>query len=120
MTNIAFFIENMNKEFLNEGIYFILPEDGDISPNPSHINNGFCHPYAVKLKEKLKEKGLDSLVHEKELNGIPHSFIEFQGLFYDSETPNGIKNWEKLPVFLPLKPEPIKEVKRKKGFLGLF
>lgn len=97
--NIANLIEEQNKFYLKNGIYHILPEEGNINPNPSHINNGFCYKYAYELQKKLSSLDINCEVMEIEHLEIPHAFIKINNLFYDSETPFGVDKYQNLPLF---------------------
>lgn len=88
-------IGKLADEMINEGSFYVLPDEGKVRPNRSHINNRFCGILASRLLEVLGEGELV----EKEFKGIPHSFVLYQGHYYDSEAPCGVKSWKDLPIF---------------------
>ena len=96
---IATLIETQNKIYLRDGYYHILPEEGNIKANPSHINNGFCYHYANDLHRELSSLEINCEIIEVNHLEIPHAFIKIDNLFYDSETPYGVKTYEELPLF---------------------
>lgn len=55
------------------------------------INNGWCWVFAIKLAEKLgaDAKVVNSSVHYRDGTFPGHSWVEYQGLHFDAETPDG-------------------------------
>lgn len=109
---ISKLIEEQNHLYLKSGIYFILPEEGKINPNPSHINNGFCYKYAYDLEKKLKAKNINCEVIGIEYLDVPHAFIKIENSYYDSETPNGVTHYLELPLFKSLQSETTELIKK--------
>ena len=86
-------IKILSKKYLERNLYFII--DKRTTPKVSDINNGWCYCFAESLRENFPE----AKIHEVHFNNIPHAFVEYKGKYYDSETPKGVKNWKKLPIF---------------------
>lgn len=89
--------------FIREKMFFILPEENRQIPNASDINNGFCYSFADKMVVDLSKLGIQGVYAErimKDTNDVvEHAFFKVGNLFYDSETPEGVSEWEYLPVF---------------------
>jgi hypothetical protein len=92
-------ILNLRDLFLQEGLYDILPKENTTVPNYSHINNGYCYGFAANLMEELLRYGITVYCCEEDYKGIPHGFIRVNDLYFDSECPNGVKNWKELPIY---------------------
>lgn len=73
-----------NAQFITE-TYF--PEYQD---NPELINQGQCFQWAYLAHQTFAGTELWDLHY--------HAFIKYKGRFYDSETPNGVKDWRELPI----------------------
>ena len=59
------------------------------------INKGFCFYFAMQLRDRL---GGDCIIVDTEgMNS--HSFVFTNGLYYDSEAPNGVEDYYDLPYF---------------------
>jgi hypothetical protein len=66
--------------------------------SPQQINNGECDQFAVEIGILFPES--DELCSE--VVGIfepRHIWIEYKGKHYDAETPNGVSDYKKLPIF---------------------
>jgi hypothetical protein len=92
--DLAKLIKKISAQMLAEKLYFILPNEGKIKPNASHINNGCCAEFAKRLLEHIDGE----YVWRVEF-GIPHAFVLYKDRYYDSETPYGVSNWENLPIW---------------------
>jgi hypothetical protein len=92
--DIARLIKKISAQMLAEGLYYILPEEGNIKPNVSHINNGCCGDFANRLLEHI-----DGEYIRREEFGIPHAFVLYNGCYYDSESPYGVSDWRDLPIW---------------------
>lgn len=57
---------------------------------PNEINYGQCFQWAYLARQLYSGIELWDLKY--------HAFVKYKGKFYDSETPNGIKDWRKLPI----------------------
>lgn len=88
-------IEKLVQKFLSTGSFHILPTEGDVVPNASHINNGFCRVFAFEITKLYPT----AVYYEKTYLYIPHAFVKYCGKYYDSETPDGVRNWMDLPIF---------------------
>lgn len=42
---------------------------------------------------------LDETVNDSSNPKPTHCFIRYRGKYYDSETPEGVRDWQKLPIF---------------------
>ncbi|KKN19841.1 hypothetical protein LCGC14_0941670 [marine sediment metagenome] len=60
---------------------------------PGCINWGYCYYWAY-VAHKLFGGGLFT----DDEHG--HAFVKIDGLYYDSETPDGVESWQKLPMLL--------------------
>lgn len=77
------------------------------------INNGSCEDFAEELAERINAicipcwEGYAEAKWEYEydnrLDSI-HCFVEFNGMFYDSETPQGVHNFLELPIYSRISP----------------
>lgn len=57
--------------------------------------NGHCQEWAESAKRRIPKAEVLNLEH----NGIPHSVVYLAGLYYDAETPAGVRDYSKLPIF---------------------
>jgi hypothetical protein len=88
-------IKKLASDYLKLNRCYILPEEGNIKPNVSHINNGYCAQFAsdiIKLYPSAE-------YYWEEYKGIPHAFVKYNNKYYDSESPNGVLSWKDLPIF---------------------
>jgi hypothetical protein len=88
-------IKLLSLDYLKLNKFYILPEEGNIKPNSSHINNGYCAAFAediIKLYPSAE-------YYWEEYNDIPHAFIKYNNKYYDSESPDGVDNWKDLPIY---------------------
>ena len=60
------------------------------------INSGHCYDWARQAVENCPAA---QLFYVRRL--IPHAFIFFAGYWFDAQTPNGVRNWQQLPLFKP-------------------
>lgn len=67
-----------------------------------HINNGYCTDFAHSVWEKFNRSDEIRTVSDEEMCGeeYSHTFIEFQGMYYDAECIEGVEDWTQLPIFL--------------------
>lgn len=75
---------------------------------PYHINSGNCDTFAMELCDRIPFGGMmwgdevPEMFHNPDIcEG--HCFFEFDGYFYDSECPNGVKRPDNLPFYKRLK-----------------
>lgn len=69
---------------------------------PRQINNGWCADFATIVWETL---GCPLDVHfysDEDLGAekYSHTFLEFNGLYFDSQCIEGVDDWTQLPIFL--------------------
>lgn len=64
--------------------------------DPSDINYGDCYRWSF-LAHRLHGGQLISVTITE--NNTSHAFLKIGDKYYDSETPQGIKNWRRLPYF---------------------
>lgn len=65
------------------------------------INSGHCFTWAEIVFELVN----GSKIAGMNLNGCGHVWVEYKGLCYDSETPEGTRNWLNLQFWKRLKEE---------------
>ena len=65
------------------------------------INSGECFEWATIVFDLLE----GSKIAGHNINGCGHSWIEYRGLCWDAETPQGVRGWLKLPFWQRLKKE---------------
>lgn len=92
--NVARLIKQISSQMLAERLYYILPSEGKVTPNVSHINNGCCVEFTERL---LKHINGEYMWHEE--FDIPHAFVFYNGRYYDSESPYGVSDWKNLPIW---------------------
>ncbi|MFA5024052.1 MAG: hypothetical protein WC523_03810 [Patescibacteria group bacterium] len=95
-------LDEIRKKMMSDGTYYILPgEPEDITPNYSHINNGYCGSFSGAVCEvygdKVKELSEKYIKTNKKL--YEHWFIKYQDKFYDAECIEGVDCPKKLPIF---------------------
>ncbi|MHC4213920.1 MAG: hypothetical protein ACYSWP_11160 [Planctomycetota bacterium] len=61
---------------------------------PADINRGWCYYWAY-----IVYKFFGGILITVKEHGGGHAFVEIDGLYYDSETPNGVDCWSSLPFF---------------------
>lgn len=59
------------------------------------INCGSCFEWASLVFDLVE----GSKIAGHNVRGHGHSWVEYEGLCYDAETPDGIADWRKLPFF---------------------
>lgn len=64
------------------------------------INCGDCADFAERLKERVPECEIfkDGEIKNGR-HGFIHAYVRYRGLFYDSETPDGVSDWRLLPCY---------------------
>lgn len=68
-----------------------------------HINNGGCADFAHSIWEIWQRSDEVQILSDEDMNPdieYSHTFLEFQGLYYDAECTEGVKDWTQLPIFL--------------------
>lgn len=100
MVNVSKLIEQLLETYLKNGF-----------KNAADINCGYCQDFAEELV------GIINAVCDPKIEGYAnafwdsdychcesvHCFVEFDGLFYDSETPEGVEHPSDLPIYQRLK-----------------
>lgn len=88
------------------------PEFDDVSYDHD-INDGYCADFATELWEGYGRSYLDIVSDEDFIecgmthegrdgphgDNYTHTFIHYDGKFYDSEAPYGVDDWRDLPIF---------------------
>lgn len=66
----------------------------------SRINDGHCEYFAIILADGFSPSRVvwDDELFEKA--GGDHCFMEYNGRYYDSETPHGVEHWSHFPMYL--------------------
>jgi hypothetical protein len=59
-------------------------------------NNGFCDIFAKNLSKYLPGSKIMS-TEDPRNETFGHVWIEYEGKYFDAETPNGVDSWKKLP-----------------------
>ncbi len=74
---------------------------GNETLTAQHINNGFCAEFAQRVKSEFHNASELNIVTDEQLYGCDysHTFLEFDGLYYDAECPQGVSDWTQLPIF---------------------
>jgi len=64
----------------------------------TEINRGQCEDFMIDLMQRLPDGAIETTVPFD--SGLPgHYWVEYQGKHYDSEAPEGVKDWKDLPIF---------------------
>lgn len=91
--------------------------------DPKEINSGCCGEFSHAIWETLgrnddiqtwwgDDPGVIKFFNGKPYDSYGHSFVSFQGMFYDAECPNGVDNPTKLPFYI--REDKIAKVERKR------
>lgn len=67
--------------------------------NAAEINNGYCADFATLVWEELDRHPDISILDDSDHQEYSHTFLEFQGMYYDAECIEGIDDWTQLPTF---------------------
>ena len=59
-------------------------------------NNGFCDIFAKNLSKYLPGSKIMS-TEDPRNNTLGHVWVEYEGKYFDAETPNGVESWKQLP-----------------------
>ena len=59
-------------------------------------NNGFCDIFAKNLSKYLPGSKIMS-TEDPRNNTFGHVWVEYEGKYFDAETPNGVDSWKQLP-----------------------
>jgi len=59
-------------------------------------NNGFCDIFAKNLSKYLPGSKIMS-TEDSRNNTLGHVWVEYEGKYFDAETPNGVDSWKQLP-----------------------
>jgi hypothetical protein len=59
-------------------------------------NNGFCDIFAKNLSKYLPGSKIMS-TEDPRNNTLGHVWVEYEGKYFDAETPNGVDSWKQLP-----------------------
>ena len=65
------------------------------------INLGLCFEWATVVFDMLE----GSKIAGHNVRGVGHTWIEYKGMLYDAEVPQGVRSWLKLPFWVRLKDE---------------
>jgi len=91
----------MTPERLTKIIKRLIGQYAKDGITPKEINNGYCADFATVVWEKARRTKAIEFFSDEDL-GAPlytHTFIRFQGKYYDAECPNGVHHWKNLPIF---------------------
>ncbi|USD36208.1 MULTISPECIES: hypothetical protein [Ferrimonas] len=61
---------------------------------PDAINRGRCFDWAQLVNQQCPSA---QIFYIRRL--VPHAFVHFAGRWFDSQTPNGVSDWRRLPLF---------------------
>ena len=59
-------------------------------------NDGFCDIFAKNLSKYLPDSKIMS-TEDPRNNTLGHVWVEYNGKYFDAETPNGVDSWKQLP-----------------------
>lgn len=62
--------------------------------------HGLCFQYTFCFLSLVGGKGKSYLTKNPNSKAYGHCFIEFQGLYYDSENPTGVSKWKHLQRYM--------------------
>lgn len=65
------------------------------------INSGLCFEWATMVFDELQ----GSKIAGQNIRGCGHCWVEYKGLCYDAEVPNGVCSWLDLPFWKRIKKE---------------
>jgi len=80
---------------------------------PRRINQGWCYVWALLSKRRHPELELYSF----RTYGA-HAFVGYDGLFYDAQRPNGVRDWWSLPYFAENVPRTARHIVIKQSEYG--
>lgn len=63
-------------------------------------SHGGCFEYAYCFIKVLGGVGESYLTNRKQYRAYGHCFIKYQGLYFDSENPEGLDSWKKLQPYM--------------------
>jgi hypothetical protein len=75
----------------------------DLAIPLDRINNGWCAEFAEDVLKELGGSPDGVTIHEDSELGnydYSHTFLKFEGKFYDAEAPDGVEDWTRLPLFV--------------------
>lgn len=70
--------------------------------DPYHINNGYCDEWADDVMALLPNRKVEIWETIWEYADTTHVFLRIDGIFYDAEAPQGVKDHMELPIFANL------------------
>lgn len=76
----------------------IIKKIAEFYLDPREINNGYCADFADAIWRALPEVQVWADC-ELGMGEYRHTFIEFDGLYYDAECPKGVYDWRLLPIY---------------------
>ena len=71
-----------------------------------HINNGECADFATIVWERMGRIEAVEILDDTDFNGnehYAHTFLRYQGRYYDAEAIEGVDTWDALPIFVRLR-----------------
>lgn len=88
-------IRQVIREFINSGVVVNFR-------SRNQINNGYCAEFATTVWERLGKPNSVKIINNTDLapnEPYIHTFLAFNGRYFDSECPLGRQNWRELPLF---------------------
>jgi hypothetical protein len=68
--------------------------------DPYEINNGSCESFAIEVIERMGGYSDDLTDNASPTEDFPgHYWVEYKGRAYDAECPEGVDDWQNLPIF---------------------
>jgi hypothetical protein len=64
--------------------------------DPVYINSGMCCDWAWTVKKQYTEAQLFEWVAGDKTHAWGHAFVKLADLYYDSESPTGVRDWREL------------------------
>lgn len=88
--------QNISEQFTPKQIGYLVRQQIRKSGHDDawEVNNGWCMAFANRLAERLGKdaKVVDSTHHYKQGTFPGHSWVEYHGMHYDAETPDGVSD----------------------------
>ncbi len=89
------------QEYLNEAVD-VTAIISDLLSNSecsaTEINSGQCEEFMMDLIQRLPDDAIERTV-PFDSHWPGHYWVEYQGRHYDTEAPEGVKDWKDLPIF---------------------
>jgi len=93
LTQLQTVLREVRDEFL---------EGPELPITSRQINNGWCADFATIVWERMGSPLDLHFYSDEDLGGAEytHTFLELNGLYFDSQCIEGVDDWTQLPIFL--------------------